>query len=150
LRNRIDEQDTIVFSQRSSSLKVVVADDSALVRERLTGTLVGISGVTVVGSARCADEAVNTFNSTPADLFILDIQMPGGSGIDVLREIKLRRSSAVVIIFTNHFDLHYRQKCIEFGADHFLSKASDLEQLIRIVEELATSQTTGEWDSKLT
>ena len=128
----------------------MVADDSAVVRERLAGMLIEISGVTVVGSAKCAAEAVNTFNSTPADLFILDIQMPGGSGIDVLREIKVRCSSAIVIMFTNHFDLHYRQRCIEFGADHFLSKSSDLEQLIRIVEELALSKITGQVDNKFT
>jgi DNA-binding NarL/FixJ family response regulator len=76
--------------------------------------------------------------------------MTGGSGVDVLREIKLRNSATVVIMFTNHFDLQYEQKCFEFGADHFLSKTKDLKRLIGIVEELAILKITNRLRNEVT
>jgi DNA-binding NarL/FixJ family response regulator len=143
LQDQIETQNLMTYARESSQLKVVVADDSAALRERLAATLAAIEGVRVAGLASCGAEAVDAFNTTLADLFILDIQMPDGSGVDVLREIKLRNSATMVIMFTNHPYPQYQQKCVELGADHFLSKSRDFKQLIKIVEELAVSKSAN-------
>ncbi len=121
-------------------MKVLIADDAARLRQHLSEAISAIKRIESVAQAQDVSEACESVRRFHHDLVLLDIQMPGGSGIDVLREVKQKSPATTVIMFTNYSDPQYQQKCVELGADHFLSKSRDFKQLIKIVEELAVSK----------
>jgi len=67
---------------------------------------------------------------------ILDIRMPGGSGIDVLEDIKKINAAPIVIILTNYPYPQYRKKCMAAGADYFFDKSSEFEKVTEVLKKL--------------
>jgi DNA-binding NarL/FixJ family response regulator len=115
---------------------IFIVDDSKALRERLTKLLSEIEGAEVVGQARNFDEAVAGIRDLKPCVVILDIQMPGGSGIEVLKTIRRQSRSPFVLMLTNHAFSEYRERCMELGADYFLDKTRDFDQVIEIVKGL--------------
>ena len=76
------------FQQPHPKIKVFLADDSLIVREHLVTMLTEVTEVEIVGQAENVPDAINGIGKLQPDLVILDIRMPGGSGIDVLEKIK--------------------------------------------------------------
>lgn len=124
-------------------MMVFIADDSDPLRERLIALLSEIDGAEVVGQARNHDEAVEGIRSLKPHVVILDIQMPGGSGIEVLKEIKQDDCPPVVLMLTNHVSPPYRKKCMEWGADFFLDKSREFESLASIFSSLVKQYASG-------
>jgi DNA-binding NarL/FixJ family response regulator len=116
-------------------IKVFIADDSLIVREHLVTMLDELVGIEIVGQAEQVAEAISAIRDLQPDVVILDIRMPGGSGIDVLRNIKQDGVGPVVIILTNYPFLGYRQKCLEAGADFFLDKSTEFNQIPKLFEQ---------------
>jgi DNA-binding NarL/FixJ family response regulator len=116
-------------------LKVFIADDSLIVRERLVMLLDELAGVEMVGQAENVAEAISVIPNLQPDAVILDIRMPGGSGIDVLRHIKQDGVGPIVIMLTNYPYPGYRQKCLNAGADYFLDKSSEFDQIPNLLEQ---------------
>ncbi len=123
-----------------TSLHVLIADDSAFLRNRLARMITRISGVGHVHLAADTASALLTVRDQAVDLAILDIQMPGGSGIDALRTIKERSPSPIVIMLTNYPYPQYQQKCENLGADYFFSKSTNSTELIDLVARLAITK----------
>jgi two-component system response regulator DevR len=121
----------------AKSKTVLVVDDSASLRERLVAMLSAVDGLEVVGEAQNAREALSAIHNLRPEVVILDIQMPDGTGIGVLREVKRDYPGTVVIILTNHAEAQYQKRCLELKADYFLSKSTDWKLLIEIAEQLA-------------
>lgn len=121
-------------------LRLLIADDSTTLCERLVNMFSELAGVEVVGLATDVSSAEDAISRLKPDVVILDIQMPGGSGIDVLRSLKQRRDPLITIMLTNHPYPQYRQKCLELGADYFFSKSTDAQQLVAVIGRLVTSQ----------
>ncbi len=71
------------------------------------------------------------------DILVLDIRMPGGSGIDVLKTLGEDTRPSVVIVFTNFSYPQYRKTCLTFGADYFFDKATDLDNLTAVIQNRA-------------
>jgi DNA-binding NarL/FixJ family response regulator len=124
-------------------MTVFIADDSDPVRERLIALLSEIDGTELLGQATNYDEAVEGIRSLKPHVVILDIQMPGGSGIDVLKNIKQDSRPPVVLMLTNHASPQYRKKCMEWGADFFLDKSREFESLASIFINLIKQYTSG-------
>lgn len=124
-------------------MMIFIADDSDQVRGRLVDLLSEIEGAEVIGHARNHAEAIEGIRSLQPHVVILDIQMPGGSGIDVLKEIKQDDPSPVVMMLTNHASSQYRKKCLEWGADFFLDKSKEFESLVSIFKNLVKQYTSG-------
>ena len=103
--------------------------------------LSGIPGIEIVAEAQNVPEALLSIDLFQPDAVILDIQMPGGSGIDVLRDIKARHASTVVIVLTNHPYPQYRQKCAELGAEYFFSKSAGSKAVLNVCALLAKAWT---------
>ena len=79
------------------------------------------------------------------DILLLDINMPGKSGIDLLRNNREQLAFSEVIMLTNHAEAYYREQCMELGARYFLDKSNDFLQVPEIVntycrQHLETSQ----------
>ena len=115
-------------------MRVFVADDSPPVRERILSLLEGIPGVQVVGHAEDAIAARLLITALQPDVVILDINMPGGSGIEVLHDIKQEAPSPTVIMLTNYSQPQYRERCLEAGADYFFDKSSEFERIRDVLE----------------
>ena len=120
----------------NKKLTVFLADDSALIRERLPGMLAEITGVEVIGQAADGIEAINSVRELKPDVVVLDIRMPGKNGMDVLRELKKFEPTPCVIILTNYPYPQYRKKCLDMGADYFLDKSADFDSLFTVLKQL--------------
>jgi DNA-binding NarL/FixJ family response regulator len=125
-------------------LRLLIADDSAALRERLTMMFSSIPGIEVVGQAADVPTAAAAISRLRPDIVVLDIQMPGGSGIDVLREVKHSWPDTVAMMLTNHPYPQYQQRCAELGADYFLCKSVDSRVLIEIGRRLAAKESVHE------
>jgi DNA-binding NarL/FixJ family response regulator len=110
-------------------ITVFIADDSRIVRERLVTMLDELAEVEIVGQAENVAEAISAIRIVKPDVVILDIRMPGGSGIDVLQEIKQDEVAPMIIMLTNYPYPAYRQKCLQAGADFFLDKSTEFDQI---------------------
>ena len=117
-------------------MRVFIADDSRVVVERLADLLNEVPGVQLVGRANDAPEAIQSIVKTNPDAVILDLQMPGGSGLDVLRCIRQTHPSVWVLICTNYPYPQYREECIAAGADYFLDKSAEFEKIPEILRDL--------------
>jgi DNA-binding NarL/FixJ family response regulator len=126
-------------------MKVVIADDSQVVVERLADLLSDIPGVELVGRAVDAPDALRCIRQMNPDMVILDLQMPGGSGIDILRTIRPERPRLCVMICTNYIYPQYREECLAAGANFFLDKSAEFEKIPVILRGLARNVArTGE------
>jgi DNA-binding NarL/FixJ family response regulator len=117
-------------------MRIVVIDDSAIVRERLVSWLAQTPGVEIVGQGGDVLEGTRIVMETVPDLVLLDIRMPSGSGIDVLRDIKRSNPTVKVIVLTDYPFDQYRRKCLELGADYFFEKSNGLTEVRGAVHQL--------------
>jgi len=116
-------------------MRVLIVDDSAVIRDRLREALRDAPGAVVAGEARDAVEAWRLFLDLNPDLVILDIGIPRGNGIDVLRAIKGASPETVVVMYTNYADDQYRVACVQAGADFFCDKLTDGDTVVRLCSE---------------
>ena len=117
-------------------MRILIADDSAVVRERLTNLLTDLHGIEVVGQAEDAAEAKNLAEKLRPDVAILDLRMPKGSGADVLVEIKQIHPVPRVIVLTNYPHPENRKKCIDRGADFFFDKSTEFQQVVSVLKDM--------------
>jgi DNA-binding NarL/FixJ family response regulator len=120
-------------------MRVFITDDSKVVVERMTDLLKDVDGVEVIGQADNALDAVLCIRQTNPDAVILDLQMPGGSGLDVLRAIRRGHPALKVLICTNFPYPQYRDECIAAGANYFLDKSADFDKIPVIFRQLIRS-----------
>ncbi len=118
-------------------MKIFIADDSPIVRDRLIAMLSEMEGVEVVGHAEDAVEAIRKIRELRPDAVVLDIRLANGSGIDVLKAIKMDRPEVLVIMLTLYPYAQYRESCMKAGASFFLDKASGFEEIPELLGLLA-------------
>ncbi|MGW8325284.1 MAG: response regulator transcription factor [Desulfobacterales bacterium] len=118
--------------------RVYIVDDSVNLRKRLYELLSDVDNVQVVGQAGNADEALNDIRVLKPDTVLLDIRLPGKSGIQLLGEIKALQPELTVIIMTNYDYPQYHQQSILAGADHFFNKTREFEDIIEVLKRETT------------
>lgn len=121
-------------------MRVFIADDSRVVVERLTDLLEDVPGAELVGQAGDVPEAVQRIPKMKPDALILDLHMPGGSGLDVLRAIRAEYPRLCVLICTNYPYPQFREQCLSAGANFFLDKSKEFEQIPAILRGLMQSE----------
>lgn len=120
-------------------LRVFISDDSSTVRQRLVTMALDLPEVDVVGQAEDVPGSLDGIRQTRPDVAILDIRMPGGNGIDVLREVKKMSPTPYVIMLTNFAYFQYKEKCEEAGSDFFFDKSTEFEKLPQALEQVRQS-----------
>jgi DNA-binding NarL/FixJ family response regulator len=133
---------------RQRKTRVLVADDSALVRKRLMTLLSEIGEVEIVGQARDAAETITSIRESKPDVVILDVRMPDGTGIDVLKAIHKDRLVPKAIMLTNYSLAQYRQKCLEAGASFFFDKSTEFHKIPQAIEQLSTEESRAQDNPK--
>jgi len=119
-------------------VKVLIVDYSKIVCNGLREMLINIADLVVVGEAHNADEAVKAISELKPDVVILDIRLPGPSGIEVLKDIRDKKLPIRVIMLTNYPYPQYRKKCEELGADYFFDKVTEIEKVTEVIEQLVS------------
>lgn len=119
-----------------SALGVVLADDSPPVRAHLADLLTGVARVRIMAEAGDVPGLIETVDRLHPDVVVLDISMPGGSGIDALAHIRQHCPSTCVIMLTNHSDAPYRERCLAAGAHYFFDKAREFERVSDVLREM--------------
>ena len=118
-------------------MKVLVVDDSAIVRKRVKGMLSEVSTVETVSEAKDRLEAISLLHKLKPDVMVVDIEMPGGNGIDLLVDVKKQRKPPLVIVLTNLSDPQYRKKCMDVGADFFFDKSIEFDKVAEVLRHLS-------------
>ena len=117
-------------------MKVLIVDDSEVVRERLKAMLSDVTELKNISQAGDVPEAIGSIQKLNPEVVILDIRMPGGSGIDVLREIKKGNQPPLVMVLTNYPYPQYHRKYIDAGADFFFDKSTEFEKVTEVLKQL--------------
>jgi len=117
-------------------MKVLIADDSGLILERLKEMLSMHKQAEVVASLKNGTEALEALRNLKPDLAIVDIKMPGLTGLEVLNEIRKEDDNIKFIILTFYSSEYYRQLAFQAGADYFFNKADDFDKVSMVVEEM--------------
>jgi DNA-binding NarL/FixJ family response regulator len=121
-------------------MKVLIVDDSAIMRERLKTMISEIMELENISQAEDVPEAISSFQKLNPEVVILDIRMPGGSGIDVLQQVKKATKPPLVIVLTNYPYPQYRRKCIEAGADFFFDKSTEFDKVTEVLRHMKQNQ----------
>jgi DNA-binding NarL/FixJ family response regulator len=111
-------------------LTVYIVDDSMMMRERLIDSMADIAEVAIAGQSGDPIEALEGIRKAQPDVVILDIRLPGRSGIELLKDLKNSPTAPTVMMITNYPYRQYRQGCMDAGADYFFSKIDEFD-LIR-------------------
>ena len=118
-------------------MRVLIVDDSKIMCDGLQQMLINIADVEIVGQVNNGKDAIATISESKPDVVILDIRLPGLSGIDVLKDIRNKKLPIRVIMLTNYTYPQYRKKCKELGADYFFDKVAEIEEIPNVIAELA-------------
>jgi len=119
---------------------VFIVDDSTSIRLRLNEMLRCMGGVAIVGEAGSTTAAVDGILRTHPDSVLLDLNLMGKSGIDVLRAIPPQAPDIVFIVLTNHSEPQYRRACARAGARYFLDKSTEFERVREVIAEIAATR----------
>jgi len=117
-------------------MNIFISDDSPIVRVRLAHIFDDVEGVKVVGEAQNVKDSIDSIKKLQPDAVILDLNMPDGSGIEVLKNIKNTSTKTKVIVLTNYPFPQYKKICMEFGADYFFDKSNDFNKILDIIKEM--------------
>jgi two-component system invasion response regulator UvrY len=117
-------------------IRVLIADDHPIVRGGLKELLVRHLGSVVCGEAPTAEQALAQVHHHPWDVLILDITMPGRSGFDVLKDVRLAQPKLPILVLSVHPEEQYAKRALKAGARGYLKKESAPEELIQAVRKL--------------
>lgn len=118
-------------------LNVLLIDDTVLILQRLKSLLSEVKQVSRMEAVTSAEEALVLLDGYQPDILVLDINMPGMSGIEMLRRLNFKnREKPVVIMLTNNTFAGYRDECMRLGADYFLDKSRDFLMIPSILESI--------------
>lgn len=117
---------------------VMVVDDSVPVRQRICEMLVSEASANIVAEVASVREALTAFERFRPQAVVLDIGLPDGSGLEVLRRIKQSAPSCFAVILTQFDEPVFGELARTLGADGFFLKASESERVVEAIRGLAT------------
>ena len=111
-------------------MRVVLTDDHKVVRDGIRWMLSGEADIEIVGEAESGEELLDLLATTPADIVLLDVRMPGMSGLDALAAIASEAPDVKAIVLSMHDEPAYVRRAIELGAAGYLLKNADRTVLL--------------------
>ena len=118
-------------------IRILVVDDHAIVREGLKQILGEVDDMSVRDEAGNGQEALAKIRSGEFDVVLLDISMPGRSGLEILKEIKAERPKLPVLILSMHAEEQYAVRALRAGASGYVTKASAPDELIGAIRKVS-------------
>lgn len=118
-------------------IRILVADDHTVVRQGVKQILAEEADMTVKGESQNGSETLKKIMEEEYDVVLLDISMPGRSGLEVLEDIKAQRPKLPVLILSMHPEEQYAVRALRAGASGYLTKASAPQELIGAIRKVA-------------
>jgi DNA-binding NarL/FixJ family response regulator len=117
--------------------KVLIADDHAIVREGLKRIIDGQESIEIAGEATNGHEVIECVRKGGFDLLLLDLSMPGKSGIELIKQVKDESPKLRILVLTMHEEDQYAVRAIRAGASGYLTKESATDQLVSAIRRIA-------------
>ncbi len=121
-------------------IKVILCDDHAMIRRGIKDTLCEAVDIQVVAEAGCYAEVRDAFRNHPCDVLVLDINLPGRGGLEVLASLRENNSLIRVLMVSMFPEDQYAIRCLKAGAHGYLNKAGDPADLITAVRTVAAGR----------
>lgn len=118
-------------------IRVLLADDHAIVRAGLKELLADTGDILVAGEANDGTETLSQVRGKDFDVAVLDMSMPGRSGIDLIRQVKEEKPGLRILVLSMHSEEQYAVRALRAGASGYLTKESAAEQLVAAIRRIA-------------
>ena len=119
-------------------IRILIADDHAIVRGGLKQLLSGQSEFIVAGEAANGLEALKQIREQPFDVLLMDMSMPGRSGIELIKQIKSEKPKLAILVLSMHKEEQYAVRALKAGALGYLTKESAPDQLVAAIRKVAS------------
>lgn len=124
----------------SSTIRVVLIDDHPVVRSGIRNMLEEASDIVVEGEAGDGKEALRLVEELSPDVLLLDMEMPGLSGVDVAKRLQEKGASVKVLALSAHDDEHYIRSLLSNGAAGYLTKEEAMDKIVDAVRGIASGE----------
>jgi DNA-binding NarL/FixJ family response regulator len=118
-------------------IRVVIADDHTILREGLKQLLQSAEGIEVVAEAVDGHEALQRVRGMEFDVLLLDLSMPGRSGMELIKQLKSERPRLRILVLSMHGEQQYAVRAVRAGASGYLTKESAATQLVAAIRRVA-------------
>lgn len=118
-------------------IKIIIADDHVLIRQGLKKVIESNSFYEIVAETGDGFEVVEIVKQTEADLLILDINMPGKNGLDIIKDIKATDSKIKVLVLSMHPEDKFAMRCIKAGASGYINKEKAADVLLSAIDKVS-------------
>jgi two-component system, NarL family, invasion response regulator UvrY len=118
-------------------IRVLLADDHTIVRAGLRELLSETGDITVSGEANNGAEVLARIREGQYDIAVLDMSMPGRSGIELIRQVKQERPRLPILVLSMHSEEQYAVRALKAGASGYLTKESAADQLVTAIRRIA-------------
>ena len=118
-------------------IQVLIADDHKIVRDGLRRILASTTDVQVAAEAASGDEALALVKKQDFDVAMLDMSMPGLSGLDLIKRLKIEKPKLRILVLSMHGEQQYAARVLKAGAAGYLGKDSASELLLSTIRKIA-------------
>lgn len=124
----------------NTMIRLLIADDHTIMREGLKRILDGIEDIQVIGEAIDGHDTITKLRSLSLDVLLLDLSMPGRSGVDLIHQVRNEFPKLPILILTMHEEEQYAVRAIRAGANGYLTKESAGTQLVTALRKVASGR----------
>ena len=118
-------------------IRILIADDHKIVRDGLKRILAAHEDMNVTGEAASGDEAFALVKKNDYDLVMVDMSMPGLSGMDLIKRLRIEKPKLRILVLSMHGEQQYAARALKAGASGYLNKDSAAEMLVGAIRKIA-------------
>ena len=122
------------------AIKIMITDDHSMIREGLKNLLELDGDIEVIAEAEDGEDCLEKLKTVKPDVLLLDINMPKKTGLDVLSELKDKKSKIKVLVLTVHNETEYLMKAVEIGINGYVLKDSESAELKKAIFTIAEGE----------
>ena len=124
-------------STDSKKIKIIIADDHPLFRRGLKHAIEETNDIAVIGESCNGEDLLSLIRDSKSDIILLDIAMPGKSGLDLLKQLKSEHPKLPILILSVYPEEQYAIRFLKAGASGYLTKESAAEKLAEAIRKIA-------------
>lgn len=121
----------------NTHLKILIVDDTEIVLERLFEMIAELESVDSVLKSNSYNQTLEIIKQQAPDVILVDLQLPGKNGIELLKYVKRNYPAVKTVIVTNSASEFYRELCKSLGADYFVDKSTEFEKIPGIIDAIS-------------
>lgn len=123
------------------AIKIMITDDHSMIREGLKSLLELDGDIEVIAEAVDGEDCLEKLETVKPDVLLLDINMPKMNGLEVLKNLKARKSKIKVLVLTVHNEIEYLLKAVDIGVNGYVLKDSESSELKKAIFALVEGET---------